>query len=48
MIIKEKLPNGTLKIYSDLGKKIRQVETNNIYSIAIEKDYHYTYVEVLE
>jgi len=46
MIKQELQANGTLKIYSDLGKKIRQIETNRIYSVAIEKDYKYTYEEV--
>jgi hypothetical protein len=45
MIIYEK-KNGITKIYSDKGKKIRQIETNRIYSVAIEKDYKYTYEEV--
>ncbi len=46
MIIYEK-KNGITKIYSDKGK-IRQIETNRIYSVAIEKDYKYTYEEVGE
>lgn len=46
MIKQEQLPNGTLKIYSDAGHQIKQIETNRVYSIAIELDYHYTYEEV--
>jgi hypothetical protein len=48
MIQRKELNSVAVKIYSDCGKKISQVQSNRIYSVAIEKDKHFEYREVEE
>lgn len=44
MIVQESIPNGRTRTYSDLGMRIRQLETGEEYEEAIDSVPH-TYVE---
>jgi hypothetical protein len=47
-MISKQNENGLTKIFSDSGKKILQLETKRVYSVAYELDNgtHYTYQEI--
>lgn len=47
MIITETRADGLIRTYSDLGKKIQKIETDEIYDTAIDlPNAGYTYAEI--